>query len=186
MDAREYKLIFTGSMGAGKTTAISAISEIAPVRTEALNTDRSAHAKETTTTAMDYGEVTLSGGDKLRLYGTPGQERFEFMWKILGNGALGVVILIDNSRADPRADLRLYAEAFPDLVKQSRAVIGIGRTETHATPTLDEHHAAMLDLGIQVPILSVDVRERADVLLLLDVLFSQIETIQPGADDDEA
>ena len=78
MTQREYKLVFAGSMGAGKTTAIGAISEIPPVRTDVANSDLATFAKATTTAAMDYGEVTLDGGDKLRLYGTPGQARFDF------------------------------------------------------------------------------------------------------------
>ncbi len=175
MSPREYKLIFAGSMGAGKTTAIAAISEIAPVRTDVENTDRAAHQKAMTTAAMDYGEVTLAGGDKLRLYGTPGQSRFDFMWKILGNGALGVIILVDNSRPDPLADLREYLQAFRELAQDSRAVIGIGRGESHPNPQLDAFHALIRDIGVSAPILSVDVRRREDVLLLLDILFNQIE-----------
>lgn len=176
MSAREYKLLFAGSMGAGKTTAIASISEIAPVSTEVQNTDRRTHAKATTTTAMDYGEVTLPDGGKLRLYGTPGQDRFDFMWKILSQGALGVVILVDNSRPDPIADLRTYLEAFAETAQNSRAVIGIGRTETHCSPSIDDHYAAMLESGVVAPIFSVDVRQRSQVLLLLDALFNQIET----------
>lgn len=174
---REYKLIFTGSMGAGKTTAIASISEIPPVSTDVANSDTSTSAKATTTTALDYGEVTLDTGDKLRLYGTPGQARFDFMWKILSAGALGVIILVDNSRPDPVADLGEYVGAFADVVRGCRAVIGIGRTETHPNPGIDDYHAAIASLGVSVPILSVDVRRREDVLLLLDVLFHQIEAI---------
>ena len=162
-------------MGAGKTTAIVAISEIPPVSTEVQNNDTQTHAKATTTAAMDYGEVTLGNGDKLRLYGTPGQERFDFMWKILGAGALGVVILIDNSRPDPIADVRHYLNAFSDVVRGYRAVIGVGHTETHPQPGLHEFHEIADSMGLQVPMFSVDVRRRDDVLLLLDVLFHQIE-----------
>jgi uncharacterized protein len=172
---REHKLLFAGSMGAGKTTAIAAISEVPPIRTDVHNTDVATHAKATTTTAMDYGEVTLDTGDKLRLYGTPGQTRFDFMWKILAEGALGVVLLVDNSRPDPVADLRAYLEGFRDTVSSSRAVIGIGRTETHPEPAFEAFYAAASEYDVCVPILSVDVRKRDDVLLLLNVLFSQIE-----------
>lgn len=178
MSLKEYKLIFAGSMGAGKTTAIAAISEIAPVRTDVENTDRETHGKATTTAAMDYGEVTLAGGDKLRLYGTPGQTRFDFMWKILGKGALGVIILVDNSRPDPLADLREYLGAFGEIADQSRAVIGVGRGEMHPEPTLDAFHLVASELGISAPIVSVDVRRREDVLLLLDILFNQIEAAE--------
>ena len=76
---REYKIIITGTMGAGKTTAIAAISDVAPITTEAVNSDRSSSNKASTTVALDYGEVALDGGDRVRLYGTPGQVRFKFM-----------------------------------------------------------------------------------------------------------
>src|SRR5262249_54374958 len=94
----EHKILFTGSMGAGKTAAIGAVSEIEPVTTDVLNSMRDGVSKATTTVGLDYGEITLDGGEKLRLYGTPGQERFSAMWDILSAGALGVVILIDHSR----------------------------------------------------------------------------------------
>lgn len=165
-------------MGAGKTTAINVISEIDPIKTDVRNTDQTGSRKATTTTALDYGQVTLDGGNVLRLYGTPGQARFDFMWEILGSGALGVVVLVDNSRADPLSDLREYMHAFRDTVQNSRAVVGIGRTETHPTPSLDDYHTAIDALGLNAPILSVDVRRREDVLLLLDVLFNQIEATE--------
>ncbi len=175
MAQREYKLVFTGPMGAGKTTAIRAISQVRTVATDVENTDLNNRFKETTTAALDYGEVTLAGGDKLRLYGTPGQERFDFMWKIVSKGALGVVILIDNTRPDPVADLTIYLKAFADIVERSHAVIGVGRTEMSPTPTISQFHELANSMGVAVPVFSVDVRERDDVLLLLDVLFHQIE-----------
>lgn len=178
MRAQEYKLLFTGSMGAGKTTAINVISEIDPIKTDVENSDLASSNKATTTTALDYGQVTLVGGNVLRLYGTPGQARFDFMWEILGSGALGVVVLVDNSREDPLSDLREYMHAFRDTVQKSRAVVGIGRTETHPTPSLDDYYATIEALGLNAPILSVDVRRREDVLLLLDVLFTQIEAAE--------
>jgi signal recognition particle receptor subunit beta len=181
MSPREYKLIFTGSMGAGKTTAIAAVSEIEPCRTDVANNDRSGHAKATTTAALDYGEVTLAGGDKLRLYGTPGQSRFDFMWKILGQGSLGVIILVDNSRPNPLSDLRDYVHAFGDALAESRAVVGVGRRESHPSPTIEDYHDAISSLGYAAPILSVDVRRRDDVLMLLDILFHQIETAERHA-----
>ena len=162
-------------MGAGKTTAIGAISEIEPVVTDVKNMDARV-AKERTTVGLDYGEVTLDGGDKLRLYGTPGQERFAFMWKILSQGALGLIILIDNSRADPIADLNAYLDGFADLIAQTSFVVGVGRTETHRSTDLDHYAEALATRGLVAPVIPVDVRERADVLLLIDLLLTQLES----------
>lgn len=173
--AQEYKLIFTGSMGAGKTTAIAAISEIAPIKTEVENTDRQAHSKEQTTVAMDYGEVQLENGDRLRLYGTPGQERFRFMWDILQQGALGVIILVDNTQAEPIATMKHYVHSFRKLVNCDRAVVGVGRLDENPNPSLEAFSQALEQEGLDVPVFAVDIRKSDDVLLMLDVLMNRIE-----------
>jgi uncharacterized protein len=173
--SREYKLLFAGPMGAGKTTAISAISDTAPVATEAFNSDRAQHSKARTTVGFDYGEVALDGGDRLRLYGMPGQDRFDFMWKLASSGALGIVLLLDASRPDPLSDLAQYVHAFRELFDASAAVIGVGRMDDGAL-RLDQLAEWLLAAGLNVPMFSVDVRRRDDVLLLLEALLSQIES----------
>ncbi|GAB4192446.1 MAG: ATP/GTP-binding protein [Wenzhouxiangellaceae bacterium] len=175
MSGREYKLIFTGPMGAGKTTAINAISQIPTVKTEVVNTDKVSHSKEETTVAMDYGEVKLPNGDRLRLYGTPGQVRFRFMWDILAKGALGVIVLLDNSATSSIDDMQDFLGAFEELVKTDRVIVGVGRMETHPTPTINEYCQRVGEAQIDVPIFSVDVRRSDDVLLMLDVLMHRIE-----------
>jgi uncharacterized protein len=172
---REIKILITGTMGAGKTTAIAAVSEVAPVQTEASNSDLEQHSKTHTTVALDYGEVALAGGDRLRLYGTPGQERFNFMWQILGRGALGVVILVDMTRADPVNDVLAYVKDFAEIIQNSSGVIGVGRTEQNSAVSTADIANACSDAGFMLPVFAVDVRKRDDVLLLLEALFSQIE-----------
>ena len=172
---REIKILITGPMGAGKTTAIAAVSEVAPVKTEAVNSDLAQHSKSHTTVALDYGQVQLAGGDRLRLYGTPGQKRFNIMWQILAKGAFGVVILIDMTRPDPVADLRDYAQDFADVIRNSSGVVGVGRSAENALITSTELYAALAEIGLMLPIFAVDIRKRDDVLLLLEALFSQIE-----------
>lgn len=117
---KEYKLLITGTMGAGKTTAIRAISDIEPIVTDVVNHDKSVD-KERTTVGLDYGMLTLDSGDRIRLFGTPGQARFDFLWKILARKALGLVILIDNSRPDPRADLLISLKVLPTASKRCHA-----------------------------------------------------------------
>lgn len=171
MSPREYKLLFAGPMGAGKTTAIGAISDAAPVTTEAHNSDRVQHAKAQTTVAFDYGEVALEGGDRLRLYGMPGQSRFDFMWKIASEGALGVVLLLDQTRPAPLEDLALYVGAFETHAANASMVIGVGRGSR-----VDEYSQWLATRGYSIPLFTVDVRRRQDVLLLLDALLNQVET----------
>ncbi|WP_257645618.1 GTP-binding protein [Ottowia beijingensis] len=126
----EYKILFTGTMGAGKTTAIGAVSETPPIVTDVVNNDQS-HTKERTTVGLDFGQFTLDNGDRIRMFGTPGQSRFDFLWKILSKNALGMIILTDNSRPDPLADLRVYLEGFADDLDIMPCAIGIGRLGEH-------------------------------------------------------
>ncbi|MCK5716644.1 MAG: ATP/GTP-binding protein, partial [Thiomargarita sp.] len=97
---KNYKLIFTGPPGAGKTTAISVISDTPVITTEAKTSIRDSHHpdKDSITVGLDYGSIKLSKEEKIHLYGTPGQERFDFMWKIIKEGGLGLILLIDNAR----------------------------------------------------------------------------------------
>lgn len=175
MSGREHKLIISGTVGAGKSTAVAAISEIPVITTEAYNNDFELCAKLNTTTAMDYGELHMANGDRLRIYGTPGQRRFEFMWRVLMQGSLGLILLIDNSRPDPMADLMEYLSVFKPMLQEHRAVIGIARTENHPFPTVDEYYQHLHELNLQAPVISVDVRRHQDVLLLIEVLLSAIE-----------
>lgn len=171
----EHKILFTGTMGAGKTTAISSVSGIRMVNTEAANTDQGLFRKATTTVGFDYGEIALEDGSVLRLYGTPGQKRFEFMWRIVARGALGLIILVDNSRPDPFEDLQIYLDNFSRFVQSGCAVIGVGRCESNPSPTADDYYEYLAERELMLPVFQVDVREGGDVLMLLDVLFSVLE-----------
>ncbi|MDR0247021.1 MAG: ATP/GTP-binding protein [Burkholderiales bacterium] len=174
---QEYKLLFAGGMGVGKTTAISAVSEIPPVSTDVANSDREAFDKELTTVTLDYGRITLPSGDRLRLYGIPGQQRFSFMWAMLEHGAMGIVLLVDASRPDPFAELDVFLKAFHKLLRTGRAVLGVGRLSKRRG-ALDKYVARLARRKIKIPVFSVDVRKKKDVLLLLDALFTQIEVVE--------
>lgn len=171
---REYKILFTGTTGAGKTTAIKAVSEMAPVVTDVVNTDVSI-AKEQTTVGLDFGVLTLDNGDRIRLFGTPGQGRFSFLWPILAVNAIGMIILIDNSRPDPRADLKVYLDAFAKYLANTPCVIGIGRLEENPRPSIDEYADLLALRNLPLPVIDVDVRQRKDVILMIDMLLAQIE-----------
>lgn len=102
------KIVVAGGFGVGKTTLVGAVSEIDPLRTEALVTQESeghddtthVQTKSTTTVAMDFGRITLAENLVLYLFGTPGQRRFWFMWDDLVKGAIGAVVLVDTRRLD--------------------------------------------------------------------------------------
>ena len=171
----EKKIIFAGPVGAGKTTAISAVSDIAVVGTEAKASDEVALRKNNTTVAMDYGVLNLEGGEKVHLYGTPGQDRFSFMWEILSEGAMGFVILIDSARPEPMADLEYYLKAFSKPIDKcgNAVVIGVTRTELNpqANP-LDRFYKQLAAMKLNIPVFEVDGRQRADVKQMLLALLT--------------
>lgn len=174
-EGREIKIVFTGPMGAGKTTAIAALSDSAPVATEVHNADRASADKETTTVALDFGQIQLDDGLVVRLYGTPGQDRFNFMWQILGTGALGVIMLLDASRVTALTELDTYLASFEAQAREGRLVIGLGRTETPGSlKPADVLRRLRID-RLALPVFSVDVRQREDVLLLIEALVNLIE-----------
>lgn len=174
----EFKIVFTGPMGVGKTTAIAAISDEAPVSTDVFNTDREAFDKALTTAGLDYGHIALDDGTAVRLYGTPGQARFRFMWDILGLNAAGVIVLIDASQSDALVQLDHFVDAFGSG-KRTPIVIGVGRLDQAGAPPLDAFSQRLETRGLTLPVFGVDVRRRPDVLLLVDTLLCLIETADP-------
>jgi signal recognition particle receptor subunit beta len=178
---QELKIVFAGPMGAGKTTAIRTISDIPPVSTEVDNNDRTSCDKESTTVALDYGQLLLEDGTAVRLYGTPGQGRFSFMWEILCSGAIGVILLIDGSSATALSDLHTYAEDFHRLNPSQPLVIGVGRVTDADGRQLDEYARVLATRGIVAPVFNVDVRQREDVLLLIETLLCILEAQVPEA-----
>lgn len=169
----EHKILITGTMGAGKTTAIAAVSEIEPISTDVSNSDKSVD-KEKTTVAFDYGQVTIGEDERLRIYGTPGQERFSFMWKVLSKGALGVIILVDATRADPFSDLRIYLKNFDALIKEQSCVVCLTKIDKGNLSTVNEFASFVAQEGIICPVVAADIREKQDVLMLLDLLLTQL------------
>jgi signal recognition particle receptor subunit beta len=174
----ENKIIFAGPVGAGKTTSISSVSDIMVVGTEAKASDEVQERKANTTVAMDYGVLNLEGGKKVHLYGTPGQVRFDFMWEILSEGAMGIVILIDNARPDPLADLEEYVGAFRKSITKCNdaLVIGVTRTELDPQPTvLKRYRERLAAMNLNVPVFEVDGREREDVKQLLLAMLALMD-----------
>lgn len=172
---KQIKFIFTGPPGAGKTTAIATISEFPPISTDVFSTDGLSKLKETTTVAMDFGQFTLENGQKIGLYGTPGQRRFKFMWDILVQGGLGLVILVDNRRPEPFKDLAIYLDNFADFIKETDVVIGVTCMDLKDTPSIDEYQEFLQDRDQIYPIFPIDARSKEDVLFLLNTLLTCLE-----------
>ncbi|MEN9847839.1 MAG: hypothetical protein RL368_579 [Pseudomonadota bacterium] len=169
------KIIFTGPMGAGKTTAISSISDIPPISTEVRCSDDAQLRKETTTVAMDYGYFSLDDGSRVHLYGTPGQERFDYMWTILTKGGIGLVLLLDNARPEPLADLTFYLDAFKDFIQQTGAVIGVTRMDVSHQTSLDDYRNTLFTRDQIFPVFEVDARQANDVKILIHALLAILQ-----------
>ncbi len=176
----QYKIIFTGPVGAGKTTAIASISDVPPVSTDASATDMTRQRKSATTVAMDYGIMNLSDGEKIHLYGTPGQERFDFMWDILTTGGIGLILLLDNTRTDPFQDMKFFLDSFKRFIDETNVAIGVTQMDLSDKPSIDDYHIQLQALSLKPPVFAVDARRRNDVSLLVQALLFSLD---PGLEE---
>ncbi len=174
-DQSAHKIIFTGPVGSGKSTAINAISDTPVISTEEVATDDVKNRKETTTVALDYGMIKLPMGENIHLYGTPGQERFNFMWDILVNNAIGIIILVDNANKDPLGDLSFFLKTFNEFISNSAIAIGITRTDLGGGPSLKDYRRILKDFDMNPPLFEVDGRKKGDISMLIQALLFSLD-----------
>ena len=183
--AASTKIVIAGGFGVGKTTLVGSVSEIQPLRTEALVTNESegvddldaVPTKATTTVAMDFGRITLAEDLVLYLFGTPGQRRFWFMWDDLCLGAIGAIVIVDTARLDEAFSPLDYFES-----KGLPFIVAVNQFDGAQRYELEEIRAALAIPG-DVPMINIDARDRASCkeALIRVTEYSLMRLTQPAA-----
>ena len=175
------KIVVTGPFSAGKTTLIRTISEITVLSTEKDITDSTRSRKAETTVAMDFGRITIDRDLVLYLFGTPGQDRFDFMWEILGEGMLGYILLVDAERQDSLDEAVGILAAFRKMARVP-FVVALNRSEG-VSPDEETRVRDALALEEDVAVVPCDATDRESVkAVLLALLYSVVDSLDATAE----
>ena len=171
------KIVITGPFAAGKTTLIRTVSEITVLSTERGITDHTKARKNETTVAMDFGRITIDRELVLYLFGTPGQERFDFMWEILGEGMLGYVLLLDANRPESLAEAAGILDAFRRMARVP-FVVALNRT-TGVDEVEEARIRQALGVDSSVALVPCDATDKESVkAVLLALLYSVLDEVE--------
>lgn len=166
------KLAFVGNMGAGKTTAIRAISDREPVSTEMPISRGGEGGKTHTTVAMDYSTIELDDGELLHVYGVPGQRDLDFMWPLVCEGAVGIVVLVAADDADMVGQADALLREFARIAPAASFAVGVTRADLSDDFALLEFRDALGRRGHRLPMARLDARDAAQVETLIRMLLS--------------
>lgn len=173
------KMVVSGAVNAGKTEFIKSISEIEVVSTERRATDDTKMIKSTTTVAMDFGRIAIADDLVLHLFGTPGQKRFDFMWEILAEGMLGLVILVDSTRPETFRETNRIIDFFVSY-RDTPYVIAANKQDRPNAWSPDELRLALRQPP-HVKVMPCVASDRESVKnILLDLLYVIQERSEEG------
>ncbi len=178
--SRTVKIVVTGPFNAGKTTFIRTISEITVLSTErdvsGGDLSEATGERERTTVAMDFGRITVDNDIALYLFGTPGQDRFEFMWDILAEGMLGFVLIVDADRLDSLQEGKRINDHFHHLADAPSIVVINKLDDDQDADELVARVRGELELAEDLPVVVADAREREDVKQALVTFLRTVQT----------
>jgi signal recognition particle receptor subunit beta len=176
---KHYKVVVTGPFAAGKTTFIHTITEIAPIQTEAkTTTDGESEVKNSTTVAMDFGRIEIDDENILHIFGTPGQFRFNYMWNILSNDAIGIIIIVDSGDLSAFDDAKDMLNFF--RVKSDASIVVALNHFKEKSHTNESELRKTMNIPQKIPVIDCDATSKEsvkDVLLaLLNLIITKGDT----------
>lgn len=172
MDNFRNKLVFVGNRGAGKTTAIHAVSDVAPASTRMPRGIGQAAAKFT----LDYTTARLDDGELLHIYGVPGEQHLDFMWPLVCDGATGILVLVNACDPQRLAYTTLMLDEFARLAPDASFTVAVTRSDLAPGFKLDEFRSELVARGFRLPVVKADVREPSQVRFLVKILLSSRST----------
>lgn len=168
------KIVITGAYSAGKTSFIRSISDIDIVSTEHdVTNEQERLLKSHTTVALDFGTIAINDDVTLYLFGTPGQERFDFMWEVLSVGCIGYVVMVDSCRPAHLEETRRLMDAFAEITSAPFVVAANKQDDPTALPV--QYLRKRLQLPYEIPVLPCVANDRESVKGVLLTLLEQIE-----------
>jgi small GTP-binding protein len=172
-------MVITGAVNSGKTQFIRTISEIDVVSTERKTTDDYSQIKNETTVAMDFGRITIAKDLVLHLFGTPGQRRFDFMWEILSEGTLGLIILVDSTRPETFRETLRIIDFFTSFRESPYVIVANKQDDENAWSAEELRLALRLDERIKV-LPCVATKRESVKNILLELLYIILQSAEDG------